>query len=163
MTGMGRRRTSQAGKIAALARVRLLEGCSKKDLALVARLANEIEVDAGAVLCEEGRIGHQFFVILDGTATVEQHGTPVRRMSAGAAFGELALLDERPRSATVKAATRMRLLIVEPRQFADLLRRVPSIAHKLLVTVTWRLRAAEEEAERAKVQLAAQRARTRAR
>lgn len=154
MTGLSRRGNTQTSRAEALAEVWLFDGCSRKELAHVAKMAKLVEVESGAIVCEEGRLGHQFFVVLEGTAAVVRgtgaNARHLRRIGPGAAFGELALLDARPRTATVRATTAMRLLVLDPAQFTDLIDRVPSVGHKLLTTLAWRLRGAEQEIDRLK-------------
>jgi CRP-like cAMP-binding protein len=165
MSVRGRRPSSQASRADALAGVRLFERCSKKERLLVAKLARDVDVEAGELVCEEGRLGGQCFVVLDGTASVirgtGRRARVLREIGPGAAFGELALLDARPRTATVRAETPMRLLALDPQRFAELIERVPSVGHKLLVTLAWRVRGAEAEIDRLKVTIAELRKRER--
>lgn len=79
-----------------LAQVSLFRALSKKDLDLVARRAEDVAVDAGKVLISEGTTGHEFFVVLAGTAKVTRRGRRVATLGPGDAFGELALLDQAP-------------------------------------------------------------------
>ena len=126
-----------------LASVPLFSACSKKDLKLVARRAEDVKVPAGKELVREGAPGHEFFVIVDGTATVKKGNRKVARLGAGDFFGELALLDKAPRNATVVADTSMEVLVLGQREFSGLLDEVPGLAHKMLTGLARRLREAD--------------------
>jgi len=126
-----------------LSRVPLFAACSKRDLALVARRAENVRVDAGKVLVTEGEAGHEFFVIVSGTARVGRHGKRVTSLGPGRAFGELALLDKAPRNATVVAETPMELVVLGQREFAGIIDEVPGFARKLLTGMALRLREAD--------------------
>jgi len=124
-----------------LAQVPLFAACSKKDLQLVAKRAEDLKVDAGKVLVSEGSAGAEFFVILDGQAKVTRHGQEVATLGPSSFFGDLALLDRAPRNATVTAITPMELVVLGQREFAALIDEVPGFAHKLLAGLARRLRA----------------------
>ena len=123
-----------------LAQVPLFAACSKKDLQLINRRAERVEVPAGKVLVREGAAGAEFFVILEGTADVSMHGKKVATLGSGAFFGDLALLDKAPRNATVTAVTPMELMVLGQREFAAMIDEVPGFAHKLLSGLAHRLR-----------------------
>jgi CRP/FNR family transcriptional regulator, cyclic AMP receptor protein len=129
-----------------LARVPLFSACSKKDLQLVAKRAEDVKVDAGKLLVSEGDTGTEFFVIVDGNATVSKHGRKVAELGPGGFFGELALLERAPRNATVKAETPMEPVVLGQREFAGIIDDVPEFAHKLLAGLARRLRQADSEA-----------------
>jgi CRP-like cAMP-binding protein len=124
-----------------LAEVPLFSACSKKDLALVAKRAEDVKVDAGKVLVSEGAAGAEFFTIIEGTASVSRHGQEVAQLGPGDFFGDLALLDRAPRNATVTAVTPMELVVLGQREFGALIDEVPGFAHKLLAGLARRLRA----------------------
>jgi CRP-like cAMP-binding protein len=123
--------------------VPLFSACSKRDLQLVARRAEDVKVDAGKVLVSEGATGSEFFVILDGRAKVTKRGKRVATLGPGAFFGDLALLDRAPRNATVTAETPMELVVLGQREFAGIIDEVPGFAHKLLAGLARRLREAD--------------------
>ncbi|MDZ4825070.1 MAG: cyclic nucleotide-binding domain-containing protein [Actinomycetota bacterium] len=126
-----------------LQQVPLFSACSRKDLQLVARRAEDVRVPAGKELIREGETGHEFFVILDGTAKVTRHGRRVNTLGPGAAFGELAMLEKAPRNATVIADTDMELVVLGQREFAGIIDEVPGFARKLLAGMAKRLREAD--------------------
>lgn len=128
-----------------LARVPMFEALSKKELGLVARLAEDVEVGTGTVLIREGATGREFFVIARGKATVTRKGRRVNALGPGDFFGELSLLDGAPRNATVTAETPMEVVLLGQREFLGLLYDVPNVAFKLLKGMARRLRAADSK------------------
>ena len=137
---------SGSSKITLLKGVRLFASCTDKELAQIAALADEVDVAPGTLLTGEGHYGQEFFVIAEGRATVSMGGEPVAELAAGNFFGEMSLLDQGPRVATVTAVTPMHLLVLDSRSFHTLLLDVPPITVKILVEVVRRLRAAEASA-----------------
>lgn len=131
-----------------LAEVPLFSACSRKDLQKVAKASDEVEVEAGRVLVEQGKTGHEFFLILDGTATVRANNRKVASLGPSDYFGELALLSREPRDASVTADTDMRLLVLGQREFTGLLDSVPGFASKILATMARRLRQADLKSHR---------------
>jgi CRP/FNR family transcriptional regulator, cyclic AMP receptor protein len=126
-----------------LQQVPLFAACSRKDLQLVARRAEDVRVGAGKSLISEGDTGHEFFVILDGTARVTRHGRKIATLGPGDAFGELALLEKAPRNSSIVADTDMELVVLGQREFAGLIDEVPGFARKLLAGMAKRLREAD--------------------
>jgi CRP/FNR family transcriptional regulator, cyclic AMP receptor protein len=141
---MGRvQRLGRDPKIQRLSKVRLFAGLSRRDLARIAALTVEVDVPAGRVLMRHGDVGHEAFVIEDGTARATMPGRKSRKMGPGDFFGEMALLHQAPRSATVKAETDMHLLVLNAREFSTLMNDFPAVTRKVLATVAERLRDAE--------------------
>ncbi|HUY86523.1 MAG TPA: cyclic nucleotide-binding domain-containing protein [Acidimicrobiales bacterium] len=130
-------------KLDQLSRMWLFSECSKAELAKIGRVADEITVPPASVLCEEGRPGFEFFFILQGRAAIRRRGRKVASLGAGQYFGELSLLDRRPRSATVVSETTMSLLVLGQREFNSVMADMPRLAHKLLMAMAGRLRAAD--------------------
>lgn len=126
-----------------LAAVPLFSGLTKAEVQRVANAADQVSVRAGRNLVEQGRLGHEFFLILDGEAVVRRNDRKVATLGAGDYFGELALLDKGPRDATVVAATDMDLMVLGQREFLALLDDVPGLSLKLLRSMARRLHAAE--------------------
>ena len=121
----------------------MFRALSKKDLARVARLAEDYEVPAGSMLVREGRRESQFYMIVSGRARVMRGSRKVAALGPGDYFGELALLDPGPRNATVTAETDMEVLELGSREFGGLLEEVPGIARKLLAGLARRLHEAD--------------------
>ena len=126
-----------------LQQVPLFAACSRKDLQLVGRRAEDVRVPAGKTLISEGETGHEFFVILEGTARVSRHGRKIAVLGPSDAFGELALLEKAPRNSTIVAETDMELVVLGQREFAGLIDEVPGFARKLLAGMAHRLRDAD--------------------
>ena len=129
-----------------LAQVPLFSTCSRKDLQKLGKASDEIAVKAGKVLVEEGKPGHEFFLIEDGTAEVRRNNRKVATLGRGQFFGELSLLDRGPRSATVVADSDMTLVVLGQREFLGVIDEVPAMAHKLLAALAGRLREADSRA-----------------
>ena len=125
--------------LAYLGKVPLFSACTKKDLGHISKYSDRVTVPAGTKMTQEGRIGHEFFVILDGKAAVIKGGREVNVLGPGDAFGELALLDRAPRNATVEAATEVEALVMGQREFTAALDVVPTLAHKLLTGLARRI------------------------
>jgi CRP/FNR family cyclic AMP-dependent transcriptional regulator len=126
-----------------LANVPLFSACSRKDLGKIAKASDEVEVKAGRVLVDQGKTGHEFFLILDGSATVRANNRKVATLGTGDYFGELSLLSREPRDASVTADTDMKLLILGQREFTGLLDSIPGLASKILAIMARRLRQAD--------------------
>jgi CRP-like cAMP-binding protein len=127
---------------AAIARLRgvpLFTACSDKELKFVATRTEEMDFPAGKVLCERGKSGGDFFILLSGEVEVDD-GTHRHTLGPGEYFGEIALLDNGPRTATVVTKTPIRALVLGPAQFRDVLGNEPGIATKMLYEVVRRLR-----------------------
>jgi CRP-like cAMP-binding protein len=126
-------------KIELLKRAPLFAQCSKSELGQVAVMADEIDLAAGKKLTVEGEPGREFFVLIEGSADVRRKGRKVNTMNAGDFFGEIALVSNRPRTATVTATSPVRVLVVTDRAFRELIRNVPSIQGKVLAALAERL------------------------
>jgi CRP/FNR family cyclic AMP-dependent transcriptional regulator len=126
--------------LARLAQIAIFAPCSKKELHDITRLTTEITVPAGQVLTTEGERGHEFAIVLSGTATVSQGGTVVATLDQGGHYGEMALIDDGPRTATIVAASPMSLAVVGPQEFRQLLEDVPALAHAIMRGLARRLR-----------------------
>jgi len=114
-----------------LARVPLFEGLSKKHLERVARLATRLDAGAGKVLIQEGATGHEFIIVLDGEIEIRRGDEVVTKRGAGEFIGEIALMEHRPRTATVVATTPVALEVIDARSFRGLLDEEPEIAEKI--------------------------------
>ncbi|MHB1986533.1 MAG: cyclic nucleotide-binding domain-containing protein [Acidimicrobiales bacterium] len=129
-----------------LSSVWLFSECSRSELKTIQKRAEPVSVKAGTVICGEGEVGQTFYFVASGKAAVLRRGRKTAEVSAGGYFGELALLDRLPRSATVRAETDMELLAVKQRDFNRLLKDSPSMVRKLLVATASRLRNADTKA-----------------
>jgi len=126
-------------KIDLIAKVPLFEGLAKRQLAQVASIADEVDLPQGKVLTREGERGREFFILLEGEAEVRRKGRKLATRHAGEFFGEIALVSNIPRVATVTATTSVHALVIRDVEFRALLARTPEIALKVLETVAERL------------------------
>jgi CRP/FNR family cyclic AMP-dependent transcriptional regulator len=123
---------SQDTKVAALKRAPLFDGLSRKELTQLARVSEDLEIPAGKALCTEGDIGHEFFVIVDGKVEVTRNGKRVATRGGGEFVGEIALLEQTPRTATVTAKTPLRVFVLTSQDFRTLINENPTVERKLL-------------------------------
>jgi CRP/FNR family transcriptional regulator, cyclic AMP receptor protein len=130
-------------KLEAMARVPLFARLSRGDLKRVAKIADEVDLPAGKALTKEGERGREFFVILEGRADVRSDTRLLRPLGPGDFLGEIALVTDSARTATVTALTPIRALVVTDRAFRELLRKHPDIQGKVLAALGDRLAASE--------------------
>ena len=123
---------SQDTKVDALRRASLFEGLSRKQLVQLARMSEDVEVPPGKVLCKEGEVGREFFVIIDGEVEVTKNGKRLATRAGGEFFGEIALLEQTPRTATVTAKTPLRVFVLTDKDFRDLINESPAVERKVL-------------------------------
>ena len=126
-------------KVELLRRVPLFAECSKRELATIAQVADEIHFPAGRTLIKEGRPGGEFFVIAEGTVDVRRNGRKLPQRGDSHSYGEMALLSGKPRNATVTTTSPVSALVITGRAFRQLLVDVPSLAPKLLASLAARL------------------------
>ena len=123
--------------------VPLFAGLLPSELDRIALVMRPVQAGAGEVVCLEGQPGYLFFVIASGEVAVEQGGLTVAKLHTGDHFGELALLDHGPRSATVRTLTDTQLYVLGERSLDALLNEMPALGQKLLAALAARLRQAE--------------------
>jgi CRP-like cAMP-binding protein len=128
-------------KVAAMENVPLFSLLSKGELRRIAQLADEVDLREGKVLTKEGTRGREFFVLLEGTADVRSNTRLLPALGPGDFFGEIALVTDVPRTATVTTTSPVRALVITDRAFRDLLRDSPTIQGKVLEAVAQRLAA----------------------
>jgi len=126
--------------VTGLAAVPLFATCSKRDLQIVARHTEVVELPAGTPVVEEGGKGDAFYIILAGEAAVRRRGRTVATLGPGRFFGELALLDPAPRDATVAAVSPLTVGVLGAGVFRAIVRDIPSMSDKLLRAMAQRLR-----------------------
>ena len=129
-----------------LAKVPMFSGCTKRELDAIARAVKEVQHPEGHVIAREGDRGVGFFLITDGTAMVSVGGKARSRLGPGDFFGEIALLDRGPRTATVTSTSPIRLLGLTAWVFRGLIEEHPSIGLRLLEVVAERIRQASSSA-----------------
>jgi CRP-like cAMP-binding protein len=122
-----------------LAEVPLFAGLSKKELRTIAHLATYLEEPEGTILTAEGESGNEFIIVLEGEVEVQQGGEVIASRGAGDYFGEIALLDHRPRTATIVAKTPVEIEVIGRQEFTGMLAEVPELASKIMATMAQRL------------------------
>jgi CRP-like cAMP-binding protein len=137
------KRSSKAEQIELLGNVSLFSECSKKELGQVAAMMDERRVESGTQLTREGEAGDEFFVVAEGLAEAVVGKKKVGSIRPGSFFGEMALLDQGPRVATVTAKLPTRVLVLDAKGFGRVVRDSPSVALKVMKTLAERLRALE--------------------
>ena len=126
-------------KIELLKRVPLFERCSKRELAQIAALADELDLPGERDLTREGAGGFEFIILVEGAADVVRKGRVVNELGPGDFVGEIALVTARPRTATVKTRGPARILVLTASGFRTLMHDVSSIQDKVLAAITARL------------------------
>jgi CRP-like cAMP-binding protein len=127
-------------KLELLKHVPLLKGLSHHDLEEVGQLAEEVDVPDGQVLTREGMPGSEFFVIINGTVRVDRAGATLRTMGPGEFLGEIALVDDGPRTATATAVGPTTLLVLTRPAFRVLMEKHEPIEHAVLHALAERVR-----------------------
>jgi CRP-like cAMP-binding protein len=118
-------------KIQALEQAPLFAGLSRKEIEELARAGEELDVAAGKALTSEGQLGHEFFVLLEGEAEVRAGGERIATLGPGDFFGEIALLEEIPRTATVTATTPLRFFVLTRHGFRTVVKRYAGVEAKV--------------------------------
>ena len=129
-----------------LAKIPLFQNLSAKQLAAVDQLVTTIDVTAGRELIRQGEPGREFIVVIDGEAEVRQNGEVIDTRGPGSFFGEIALLLDRPRNASVTARTTMTIDVIERQAFRKLLDEFPDLYAPLLAATAQRLAEIDESA-----------------
>jgi CRP-like cAMP-binding protein len=130
---------NQDTKVQALKRAPLFEGLSRKELTHLARVSEDLEVPAGQVLCKEGDIGREFFVIVDGETQVTAKGKDLGARGSGDFIGEIALLEDTTRTATVTAKSPLRVFVLTREDFRSLVRENPTVERKVMQALARRV------------------------
>lgn len=117
----------------------LFANLSKRDLSQVAHLADEIDLREGKEITRQGAPAREFFVLLEGEADVRKNGRRINQLGPGDFFGEIALVSDSPRTATVTATSEVHALVITDRDFRRLLKEQPGIQSKVLAAVAARL------------------------
>lgn len=138
------RHKGKDGKLELLAAVPLFANLDKQELVEIGRHTDEVAAAAGEVIVAQDASAYSFYVIIEGTAEVARDGQELAVLGPGDFLGEMALLEDLPRSATVTALVPTRLLEMHRRDFSSVLDSSPHLARKMLATMAHRLRAADE-------------------
>jgi CRP-like cAMP-binding protein len=123
-----------------LRRVPLFSACDDKQLTFIGSQVEEMDFAAGKTLCRQGDSGGEFFVLLSGSCEVQIDGRALRTLGPGDFFGEIALVDHGPRTATVVAKEPIRALVLSQSQFQNVLHQNEEIAMAVMSALGARLR-----------------------
>jgi CRP-like cAMP-binding protein len=123
----------------------MFEGFSKRELRMIDQRADEVDVKAGRTLAKQGERGREFLLILDGQARVERDGMVIARLKEGDVFGEMSLIDNEPRSASVIADGPMALMVVSRPMFSEMLESSAALQRKVMIGLSARLREADHK------------------
>jgi CRP-like cAMP-binding protein len=126
-------------KVEALKRAPLFEGLSRKEFGELAKVTEDLDFSAGKALCTEGQSGEEFFVVMDGEVEVTRGGKRIATRGGGDFFGEIALIEDIPRTATVTTTTPLRCFVLTRRSFVRLLDEQPGIERKVMRALAKRL------------------------
>jgi CRP-like cAMP-binding protein len=118
-------------KVELLGGVPIFGSCGPKDLQRIAQLVDEVDLPDGKVLMREGDTGNEMFIIVSGLAKVERGGQVVGEFGPGSVLGEMALVSEGPRTATVTAVGPVRAFVVGHREFHSLMDDHPKFRSKV--------------------------------
>jgi CRP/FNR family cyclic AMP-dependent transcriptional regulator len=121
----------------------LFANLSERDREQVARWADEVDIKAGRHLVDQGRFAYEFFVIEEGSAEVTHDGEHLADLGAGDFFGEIGILEDEPRSASVVATSDMTLIVMTDRDFREMTRRMPKVAETIRRTMELRMKRAD--------------------
>jgi CRP/FNR family transcriptional regulator, cyclic AMP receptor protein len=138
-----RGRRSKDAKVELLSSVPLFSACSQRDLRRIAGLVDEMDVPDRSVLIRQGDPGRDCFVIAEGKAKATVRGSGTTWLGPGDVVGEMSLLDQAPRAATVTAWTDMQVLVLTSRNFSALIEEFPPVARRIMAALAGRVRAAE--------------------
>jgi diguanylate cyclase (GGDEF)-like protein len=131
-----------------LSRVPLLSGLDEPDLQDLAAQTRPVTFPAGTTIVEIGDMGQSLFLIVEGSVRVlypsRGNDFELARLGAGDFFGEMALLNDKPRSATVQAVDEVNLLVLDKLDFREVIRKAPAVALRLLETLSFRIRNADD-------------------
>jgi CRP/FNR family transcriptional regulator, cyclic AMP receptor protein len=127
-------------KLEHLKRVPLFSRLGRRELERLGQLTDEIEVGLDKHLTEQGQAGHEFFIVLDGRLMVLDGHTPIANLGPGDFFGEIALIETVPRTATVRAEGIARLLVIGHREFNALMDEFPEVRRAVMDALAERLR-----------------------
>ena len=136
---LGSVRLGRDAKTDLIRSVPLFSHCTRGELAEIAGVSDEIDIDEGKELMTEGDRGREFFVLLEGTADVTQKGQRINQLGRGDFFGEIALVWQAPRTATVTTTSPARALVITDRSFRAVVEHQPEIKQKVLEALAARL------------------------
>jgi CRP-like cAMP-binding protein len=126
-------------KVELIRKAPLFAHLSRRELEQIAQIADEIDLREGKEMTRQGARGREFFVLLEGDAEVKKDGRRINTLGAGDFFGEIALVSDTPRTATVTATSPVRALVITDRSFKRLMQDMPQIQAKVLSALAERV------------------------
>lgn len=126
-----------------LSQIEIFKGLNKKEIALISKLMTALTIAAGKEFIKEGASGREAFIVISGTASVWRHGKLIASVGPGAVIGEMAVITNTPRTATVRAETDMVVEVLNRGAFLQLLDESPALTRKLLTATITRLQELE--------------------
>jgi CRP-like cAMP-binding protein len=133
-------------KLDLLHRIPLFSGFDRRRLVRLGQLADEVDVPAGKVLMRQGETGSDMMVIVSGSVAVERDGNRLNTLGPGDFFGEIALIDNGPRTATVTTEEPTRLLVLAHRDFRAMMDEFPEVSDQVMNALANRVRHLEPDA-----------------
>jgi CRP/FNR family transcriptional regulator, cyclic AMP receptor protein len=127
-------------KLGLIASVPLFAELSKREIEFLGRLMDEVDISDGKVLTREGARGGEFFLVLEGTIRIDRGGKEINRLGSGDFLGEIALIDQGPRTATATAEGPARVMVLTSSGFASMLGQNPGVEAKILRVLARRVR-----------------------
>lgn len=131
---------SKPDQLELLKAVSLFAGCSNRELQAIHKAGEKVTMTAGTLIVDQGQLGREAFVVLDGEVTVRRAGRKIASLGPGAVVGELSLLDHGPRTASVTCDTDCTLFVLDQRHFQKVIEHHPQIAMKLLAQLAGHIR-----------------------
>ncbi|HEY5859199.1 MAG TPA: cyclic nucleotide-binding domain-containing protein [Actinomycetota bacterium] len=125
--------------VKSLNQIPLFAELSRKERAQIARWADEIEEPAGYHLVDQGNFAHEFFVLLDGNVEVLKDGEHLTELGRGDFFGEIALVEHERRTASVRATTPVRAIVMHERDFGAMRTQMPAVAERIEIAIKERV------------------------
>lgn len=133
-------------KVEALRSIPIFAACGPGDLQRVAQLVDDIDVPDGKVIMRQGEPGTEMFIVVSGKARAVRDGRPIAEFGPGSVFGEMSLIAEGPRTATITADGPLRAFVVAHREFHSLMDDNPQFRMRVLEGLATKVRRIEESA-----------------
>jgi CRP/FNR family transcriptional regulator, cyclic AMP receptor protein len=127
-------------KLDLIASVPLFAGLNRREIEFLGRLMDDVDVPDGKVLTREGARGGEFFIVVDGAIRIERDGKELNRLGPGDFLGEIALIDQGPRTATATAEGPSRVMVLTGPAFTSMLSQNPGVENKILRVLAQRVR-----------------------
>jgi len=127
-------------KLDLIASVPLFSGLDRREVEFLGRLMDDVDVADGKALTREGAHGGEFFIVVEGAVRIDRDGKEINRLGPGDFLGEIALIDQGPRTATATAEGPCRVMVLTTSAFTSMLRQNPGVENKILRVLARRVR-----------------------